>query len=203
MSQQLEKSKTQVTAEQVCDYLLGNPEFFNQHPTLLESIKLSDQRGGVVSLTMRQLALLREKNEKSQQQLAGLLDIARENDALFGSMQQLTAALLDARCVEDVFATMDDLLRDCFSADFFALRLLANETLLDFPISDVIWQQGSPELDSFKRFFEVKKIKCGHPTHAQAEALFHEQANVGDLFLAHLGEMVGKRLASLQGAEVK
>lgn len=235
MNQQLENSKPELTAEQVCEYLQGNPEFFNQHPELLESIKLSDQKGGVVSLTMRQLALLREKNEKSQQQLAGLLDIARENDALFCNMQQLTAALLDARCVEDVFATLDDLLRDCFSADFFALRLLANDTLLDFPISDVVWQQDSPELDSFKRFFEAKKIKCGHPTHAQAEALFYQQAEdvksvafipltigerngmlaigsknadrfhpaMGDLFLAHLGEMVGKRLASLQDTGVR
>lgn len=216
-------------AEQVRDYLLRNPEFFNQYPELLDDIQLSDKRGGVVSLTMRQLAQLREKNEIAYQQLDGLLEIARENDALFGRMQKLTSMLMAARCVEDVFACLDDSLRECFSADFFAIRLLADEGAQSFPVSDVIWQQDSPHLDSFKRFLAAQQIKCGHPTHTQAAALFADQAPqvksvaliplmigqkegvfaigsqdserfhpaMGTLFLAHLGELVSKRLVSL------
>jgi uncharacterized protein YigA (DUF484 family) len=124
-----------LTADQVREYLLASPEFFNQNPDLLEMIEVNDGRAGVVSLTMRQLALLREKNDKSQQQLEVLLAIARENDALFGRMQKLTTALIDARCVEDVFATLDDMLRDCFGADFFAIRIVADDGYPDFPIS--------------------------------------------------------------------
>jgi len=219
----------ELSAEQVRDYLLRNPEFFNQYPELLDDIQLSDKRGGVVSLTMRQLAQLRKKNEIAYQQLDDLLEIARENDALFGRMQQLTSMLMAARCVEDVFGCLDDSLRECFGADFFAIRLLADESAQSFPISDVIWQQDSPHLDSFKRFLAAQKIKCWHPTHTQAEALFAEQAHqvqsaalipltigqqegllaigsqdaerfhpaMGTLFLAHLGELVSKRLASL------
>lgn len=219
-----------LTAEQVRDYLLETPDFFNQYPELLEDIQLVEQHGGVVSLTMRQLAVLRDKNEKSQKQLEGLLAIARENDALFGRMQQLTTALIDARCVEDVFATLDDTLRECFGADFFAIRLVQDEGESDFPISDVVWSKDAAQLEHFKRVFESQKIKCGHPTHAQAEALFSEQASevqsvaliplkidqqdgllaigstdtdrfhptMGTLFLAHLGELVAKRLNSLQ-----
>ena len=219
-----------LTAEQVCEYLLASPSFFNQHPELLDDIQVTDQRDGVVSLTMRQLAVLREKNEKLQKQLEGLLAIARENDALFGRMQQLTTTLIDARCIEDVFATLDDTLRECFGADFFAIRLVGSGDEESFPISDVVWQKSDSQLEHFKRVFESQKIKCGLPTHAQAEALFNEQAEdvrsaaliplkinqqdgllaigskdtdrfhptMGTLFLAHLGELVAKRLNSLQ-----
>lgn len=219
-----------LTAEQVREYLLASPSFFNQYPELLDDIQVTEQRDGVVSLTMRQLAVLREKNGKLQKQLEGLLAIARENDALFGRMQQLTTTLIDARCVEDVFATLDDTLRECFGADFFAIRLVGSGKEESFPISDVVWQKSDSQLEHFKRVFESQKIKCGLPTHAQAEALFNEQAEdvrsaaliplkidqqdgllaigskdtdrfhptMGTLFLAHLGELVAKRLNSLQ-----
>jgi len=230
MNEQQKITKTDLTAEQVREYLLASPDFFNQYPELLDDIQVTEQRGGVVSLTMRQLAVLREKNEKSQKQLEGLLAIARENDALFGRMQQLTTALIDARCVEDVFATLDDTLRECFGADFFAIRLVHAGSEEGFPISDVVWQKDDSQLEHFKRVLESQKIKCGLPTHAQAEALFNEQADdvksaaliplkigqqggllaigskdtdrfhptMGTLFLAHLGELVAKRLNSLQ-----
>ena len=64
-----------LTEQQVREYLLNNPEFFNQYPELLEMIQVNDQQQGTVSLTMRQLALLRKKNEKAQQQLDCLLDM--------------------------------------------------------------------------------------------------------------------------------
>ncbi|ORU90933.1 MAG: hypothetical protein A6F71_08295 [Cycloclasticus sp. symbiont of Poecilosclerida sp. M] len=171
-----EPKSTALTAAQVADYLLAEPEFFNQHLELLENINVADPNNGSVSLTIRQLALLRDKNEKLQMQLDGLLDIARENDALFGRMQSLTAALIDARCVEDVFAVLDDTLRDCFGADFFAIRLVNDYEDESFPIGEVVWKTGAPEVEQFEELFESQKIKCGHPTHTQAEALFGDQA---------------------------
>lgn len=230
MTERQKLKQSGLMAEQVRDYLLETPDFFNQYPDLLEQAKVSECNGGTVSLTMRQLALLRDKNEKTHKQLEGLLAIARQNDALFGRMQRLTAALIDARCVEDVFATLDDTLRECFGADFFAMRLIANEDDSDFPISDVLWQKNSEDFEKFKRIVDSQKIKCGHPTREQAESLFNEQADdvrsaafiplkidkqdgllaigsksagrfhptMGTLFLAHLGEVVAKRLASLQ-----
>ncbi len=176
MSEQQTLETTGLTAQQVREYLLQSPDFYNQYPELLDDIPVTEKHGGVVSLTMRHLAVLREKNAKLQQQLDGLLAIARENDALFGRMQQLTTALLDARCVEDVFATLDDTLKECFSADFFSIRLIQGETESNFPISNVVWQQGDAQLEHFKRLLDSQKIKCGLPTHAQAEALFAEQA---------------------------
>ncbi len=234
MSEQQKISKTDLSAEQVQEYLLANPDFFNQYPELLNDVQVLEPGGGVVSLTMRQLALLRDKNEKLQKQLEGLLAIARENDALFSRMQQLTTALIDARCVEEVFATLDDTLRECFGADFFAIRLIKTGDKDEFPISHVLWDENAPQIEDFKRVIESQAIKCGLPTQTQAEALFDEQADhvksaaliplkvaqqdgllaigsknserfhptMGTLFLAHLGELVAKRLESLQGSQV-
>jgi uncharacterized protein YigA (DUF484 family) len=231
MTQQLQnKDKNTLTSEDVFEFLKDEPEFFQEYPEILDNAQLTQAGEGVASLTMRQLSTLREKNTKLQHQLDSLLDIARENDALFGRMQNLTTALIDACSVEDVFATLDDTLRDCFGADFFAIRLIAMKNQEDFPISEVVWDADATELTHFKKVLDSQKIKCGHPTHAQAEVLFKDNVDIvlstalipfklgeqqgllaigskdgerfhpsmGNLFLTHLGQLVGKRLFSLQ-----
>lgn len=218
--------------QQIADYLREHPEFFENHNELLESLTLPAPDHGVVSLTMRQLGLLRERNEKLQDQLENLLNIARDNDGLFGRMQNLTLALMDARSVEDLFATLDSMLRECFSADCFAIRILGEDSA-SFPISEVYIAQDSPEAKPFAKIISSNKVKCGHPTHAQAESLFGDSAgqaqssaiipfrvagktailaigssdsnrfhpSMGNLFLVHLGELVGRRLDGLLAAE--
>ena len=225
--QEKETNNDPLSPEQVREFLVAEPAFFEEYPELLEQANIQAAGEGVSSLTLRQLSNLRDKNAKLQQQLDTLLNIARENDALFGRIQHLTTALIDANSVEDVFATLDDTLRECFGADFFAIRLIGEQ---EFPISDVVWQADSPELEHFKTVLGSEKIKCGHPTHSQAEVLFSDKAaevlstafipfmlgkqkgllaigskeekrfhpSMGTIFLSHLGELVGKRLYSLQ-----
>lgn len=220
-------SEDTLTEQQIAEYLQDHPEFFEQHPDLLESIQLPSPNHGVVSLTMRQLELLRQRNDKLQSQLENLLDIARDNDALFGRMQNLTLSLIDARSIEDLFATLDTVLRECFSADFFAMRIIGNHD--NFPISGVYLAEDGPEVKQFKKFLDRNKIKCGHPTHGQAEVLFGQNAaqalssaiipfrirdqrailaigstdaerfhpSMGNLFLTHLGELVSSRLEGI------
>lgn len=231
MTQQTQKSpKNTLSSEDVFEFLKEQSDFFQEYPEILEKAQVSEAGDNVTSLTMRQLSILRLKNATLQHQLDDLLDIARENDALSGRMQNLTTALIDACSVEDVFATLDDTLRECFGADFFVIRLISTEEQADFPISEVVWEQDAEELNHFKKVLSSQKIKCGHPTHAQAVALFKDKADVvlstalipfklgeqqgllaigskdaerfhpsmGDLFLTHLGQLVGKRLFSLQ-----
>lgn len=231
MTQQTQaKQKNTLSSEAVFEFLKEQPEFFSDYPEILENAQIAEAGDSVTSLTMRQLSILRLKNATLQHQLGDLLDIARENDALFGRMQNLTTALIDACSVEDVFATLDDTLRDCFGADFFAIRLVSVEEQADFPISEVVWAEDAKQLSHFKKVMGSQKITCGHPTHAQAVALFQDKAEVvlstalipfklgeqqgllaigskdaerfhpsmGDLFLTHLGQLVGKRLFSLQ-----
>lgn len=229
MTQTLKPVTEDTLAEQqVAAYLEQHPEFFEQHPDLLESLTLPAPDHGVVSLTMRQLELLRQRNGKLQSQLENLLDIARDNDALFGRMQNLTLALIDTRNVEDLFATLDSVLRECFSADYFAIRIFGEESS-DFPISQVFLSHDSKEAKQFAKIMERNKIKCGHPTHGQAQILFGQNAaqalssaiipiqirdqrailaigstdadrfhpSMGNMFLIHLGELVGRRLEGL------
>lgn len=231
--QQKSNEQKLVTAQQVLDFLIAEPGFFKDYPEVLEKAKQDAAGEGVASLTLRQLSSLREQNRSLQLQLNNLVEIARENDSLFVRIQDLTTALIEANSVEDVFATLDDTLRECFGADSFAVRLIADKEQADFPISGVLWQQDSLELAHFKKVMESQKIKCGHPTHAQAVALFAGTAgeilssafipfklgnnkgllaigskaekrfhpSMGTMFLSHLGELVGKRLHSLQSLE--
>lgn len=177
MSQTLKPvTEDTLTEEQVASFLREHPDFFEQRPDLLESIQLPDPDHGVTSLTMRQIALLRQRNGKLQNQLENLLDIARENDALFGRMQNLTLSLMECRSIEDLFATLDQVLRECFSADSFAIRIIG-EGLSDFPISDVFLAPESAQAGHFSTILSRNRIKCGHPTQGQAETLFGQDAN--------------------------
>ncbi len=70
-------------ADNVAEYLLENPEFFNEHAELLTEIVLQHPYGGrTISLSERQMLVLRERNKELEKQLFEWMDIARENEAL-------------------------------------------------------------------------------------------------------------------------
>ena len=115
----------ELSEEAVASYLRNHPDFFDRHIGLLEILNVPHPSGTAVSLVERQLALLREKNQRLAEQLDDLLQIARENDTLNQRMHQLTLSLLDARSVEDMLACLDWGLHQYFQTDFVAVRILS------------------------------------------------------------------------------
>lgn len=106
-----------VTADQVAAFLRHNTEFFQQRPELLELLRLPDPRGEAVSLLERQAQILRERNNDLRDRLNQLVDVARENDILFGKTRQLTLSLIEARTPEQLFRNLVDSLRREFAVD--------------------------------------------------------------------------------------
>ena len=86
----------ELTEDTIAEYLKANPEFFERHAGLLNSLRLPHDAGGAaVSLIERQVPVLRQKNLKLERKLKDLLDVARSNDALATRIHAL--AMLDAR----------------------------------------------------------------------------------------------------------
>ena len=83
-----------VSEEAVHHYLENNPDFFERHGGLLNSLRLPHVTGGTVSLVERQVSMLRQRDLKLERKLKDLLEVARANDALAAKIHELALGLL-------------------------------------------------------------------------------------------------------------
>ncbi|MBI1890343.1 MAG: DUF484 family protein [Burkholderiales bacterium] len=108
----------------VAQYLIDNPEFFEEHADLLSKVKLSSSLGGrAVSLQERQMEVLRHKYHALELRLAELLRIAEDNDAITRKFQQWARSLLLARNDVDLPHVLIDGLQTIFGVPYATLRL--------------------------------------------------------------------------------
>jgi uncharacterized protein len=95
MSNQDQPNHDADNAAAVASYLADHPSFFEQHPELLTSIKVTHSHGErTISLQERQLELVREKNRMTEMKLAELIRIGQENDVITDKLQRWTRQLL-------------------------------------------------------------------------------------------------------------
>lgn len=178
---------------QVAAYLARNPKFFEHHLELLETLKLPHDSGSAVSLVAKQISVLREKNERLLLQLDDLVQIARENDALYQRIHQLSLTLLDAKSLEDVLASLDWGLHQFFQADFVSVRLL--HPVVDGPVLGLALPTDHPSRAWAEERSEAAQPLCGKlGDFEHASALFGEAAE-------HVGSYAVIRLhhAALRG----
>ena len=94
--------------QQVADYLLQHPEFFEHHAELLAKVQLRsghDQR--VISLQERQAQLLREKNRALELRIAEMVRHSSENASIAHKVHRWSCALAavpDARALPHVIS---------------------------------------------------------------------------------------------------
>ena len=220
-------SPDEFTPSEIEAWLLRHPDFFQHHTDCLEALKIPHACGDAVSLVMRQIELLRDKNRKLQAQFNDILHIARENDSLLRRFHQLTIAMLDAATLEDALGALRWLLHDCFQADFVSVRLI--QPVIDCPIIDLCVSEDCPQLSLFRRILEIGKPECGKPSQEQSAFLFGAAATevesialvplqhaglkgvlaigssdserfepeMGSLFLSQMGDVVAARFVSL------
>jgi len=228
MSDKRTKSQTTVllTPKQVASYLSQHPEFFVDHPDVLEQIRIPHPSGTAVSLTTKQLAILRSKNQKLSEQLDEFIQNARQNDHLFQKMHKLTLALFNSLTLEDTTKNLESVLHEDFFVDFVSLRLTYPDNHAQFPNLFVAPGDESPA--PLKKILENMHPFCGqiepslsrflfrtHSGEVQSSAIIplmspnlagilaigslneqRFQADMGHLFLKYLGQLVSCRLAS-------
>lgn len=123
-----------IKPDQVARYLRDHPQFFEEHPDLLESIRLPHPYDGrAISINERQLVMLREKNSLLQDRLQELIDVGENNDAIGEKMHRLTVALLGFDTMAEMLHGLPYHLCEDFSIPHAALRLWQMDEP-DFPI---------------------------------------------------------------------
>ena len=87
-----------MNADDIARYLRTHPQFFDQHPELLEAIAVPHPYGGrAIPLAERQTVALREKLKLLEGRLAELLQFGEENDAISEKVHRLSVALAGAQ----------------------------------------------------------------------------------------------------------
>jgi uncharacterized protein YigA (DUF484 family) len=188
--------------DQVADYLLAHPEFFERHGAVLARLKLPHQRGSAaISLVERQVLVLRDKHAVLEKKLHELIENGRANDAISERVHRLTRRLLRARDVAGVITALETSLREDFGASRWVL--LATDPALA-PLAQLqnthvrIVPRGSPELRIFESFFESARPRSGQIRDTQREYLFGgDGSQVGSTVLIPLADRAGLGLLAI------
>ena len=115
---------TALDSATVAQYLAENPLFFQKYAGLLAQVRLTSPLvGRAVSLQERQMEVMREKYKALELQMAELLHMAQDNDAITHKLHLWTRALLLARNDVDLPYTLTDGLRTVFEVPHVTLRL--------------------------------------------------------------------------------
>jgi uncharacterized protein YigA (DUF484 family) len=82
-------------AQDVAQYLVDHPDFFDQHPELLAGMQLPHPHNGqAISLVERQSLMLRERIKSLEMRVAEMVRHGQENDAIADKLVNWTRALL-------------------------------------------------------------------------------------------------------------
>ncbi|WP_261843406.1 DUF484 family protein [Aliamphritea ceti] len=164
--------QSEVSEQQVIDYLKQHPDFFTGNENLLEKLYVPHQRGSSVSLVERQTSLLREKNRELYDYLSDLVGVARENEIQFKKTKKMVVSLLEAETLDDVAVAVEECLCEEFHSDTTAL-LLFGPARDDVNNLRIMPREDATVIDALA---DSSQTSCGNLTELQNELLFKEHA---------------------------
>src|SRR5256714_9356819 len=137
-----------MTADEIAIFLRTHPQFFDQHPELLETIHVPHPYGGrAIPLAERQTVALRERVRLLEGKLGELIRFGEENDAISEKVHRLAVALVGARDFPALAHSLYFHLREDFAVPHVALRVWGKSVPVDFdearPINDVQRQHAA------------------------------------------------------------
>ena len=122
-----------MNADDIARFLRTHPQFFDQHPELLETISVPHPYGGrAIPLAERQTVALREKNKTLEGKLGELLQFGEENDAISEKVHRLSVAMTGARDFPSLATSLYFHLREDFAVPHVALRVWGKSVPADF-----------------------------------------------------------------------
>lgn len=173
-----------MTPDDISQYLQTHPEFFEQHPQLLESIYVPHPYGGrAIPLSERQILTLREKSRALETKLAELIQFAEENDAISEKVHRLAVALAGARDFPVLTQALYLHLRDDFAVPHAALRVWGKAVPADFA-------EAAPVTEGERRDAQTMgDPRCGQASSSPFTAWFGDAAErVRSVALIPLGQ---------------
>jgi hypothetical protein len=118
--------KAAMDANEVAQYLKSHPEFFEQYAELLSQIHIPSPHGDkAISITERQMVMLRDKARQLEAKMAELIRFGEENDAIGDKLHGLGAALAAAADLPSALRAIYAHLGGAFAVPHVVVRLWA------------------------------------------------------------------------------
>jgi len=212
-----------MTAEEVAQFFRTHPQFFDQHPELLESIYVPHPYGGrAIPLAERQILSLRERIKVLEAKLAELLKFGEDNDAISEKVHRLAAGLVAARDFAAAAQALQFHMREDFSVPHVALRLWGRPLPAGAPEAEGVTDElrarvdamGAPQCgpaaaspflawfgDAREHIRSLALVPLGQTQAFGLLALGSEDAQrfyaeMGTLYLRRIGELTAAALAA-------
>ena len=170
--------------EDVAMFLRTHPQFFDQHPELLEKIQVPHPYGArAIPLAERQALALREKLKLLEGKLSELVHFGEENDAISEKVHRLAVALVGARDFPALTRSLYFHLREDFAVPHVALRVWGKSVPVDFQEAEAVGDAQRRHADS------MGAPQCGAAAGNPFLPWFREAAeHVRSIALVPLGE---------------
>jgi len=128
-----------MSPDDIARFLRTNPKFFEQHPELLETIRVAHPYGGrAIPLAERQTVALRDKARVLEGKLGELIQFGEENDAISEKVHRLSTALVGAPDFPALAHALYFHLREDFAVPHVALRVWGKSVPVDFDESGAV-----------------------------------------------------------------
>jgi uncharacterized protein YigA (DUF484 family) len=113
-----------ITEDDIAQFLLNTPEFFERHAEVLAGVQLTSPHGKrAVSLQERQAEMLREKIKHLELRNAQMIRFGHENVHIAHAMHDWTCALLPLQEANQLPAVMIERMQTLFDVPQMALRV--------------------------------------------------------------------------------
>jgi len=170
--------------DDVAQFLRAHPQFFEQHPELLENIQVPHPYGGrAIPLAERQTLALREKSKVLEGKLSELLQFGEENDAISEKVHRLSVALVGARDFPALARSLYFHLREDFAVPHVALRIWGKSVPVDFEEAQAVGEAERRHAEA------MGGPQCGAAAGNPFLALFREAGeHVRSIALVPLGQ---------------
>jgi len=168
------KSHSNITTEQdIVQFLREHPDFFEQRPDLLITMRLPHESGTAVSLIERQVSILREQKEDARAKLHALIEVAEQNDKLSQRFNALILTLIDTQSFGQVIDFIQQRLVTDFDAYRVSIRVLKGAPLSHELIPESA-SQDTYNMALFDKVIENRIPVCGCLPMDQLEQLFND-----------------------------
>lgn len=215
-----------MTFDQVHRYLREHPDFFDQHPDVLQDLALSHASAPATSLIERQVSVLRQRNTELRNKLNQLLDNARENDRLFERTKRLVLSLIECEDLGDLVDALYFSFDKEFGIPHTRILLCGDEEMTSANTRQISAAEASARLGPH---FRTARTQTGYLNTADIAYLFdvdapriksaalavfgitdpmgliaighpspsHYESGMGTLFLRHIADVFGSRVIKL------
>ncbi|MBX2825127.1 MAG: DUF484 family protein [Gammaproteobacteria bacterium] len=202
---QPEKQDTLETMDEqsVLRFLTGNPDFFNQHPDVLNTLRIPHHTGSAVSLIEKQVSVLRKKCTSLEGKLTELIGVARENEQLHQRLHLLIQEIITAHTLDDIVCLTRESLMDNFRADDVRILLIDDKKSVHHEAEpDRFLAHDDPGLKLFEKYFAGRETVCGVPPKEILDCLFGaESDSVGSVAIIPLYHKKELGLAVLSSSD--